>query len=228
MNLSLWVFIALGFAAIDPRVENRFSQDEIITHITGQVTASDGKPIAQATVWWQGPTPQGVNAPTGSPTTTDNEGRFRLPIIISDPDTISKERYLVGNGFDVFAEGYVRFQERLPIEERVVLDQAQLIERDFVLLPGELIEGQVQVKAFEGFMSYVTARGPSFRQVYTTDLKGNFRFWVPKGTYTLSVQDAKSYGLNLMRRELSYAAKDVNKPVVVRVASGTQGIIVKD
>ncbi len=71
-------------------------------------------------------------------------------------------------------------------------------------------------------------RGPSFRQVYETDIDGKFRFWVPKGTYTLAVQDGKSVGLNQMRRELSYAAGSARKAVVVTVVSGTKGIVISD
>ena len=90
--------------------------------------------------------------------------------------------------------------------------------RDFSLQPGELIEGTVKradVQKFEGFNHTITVRGPSFRQVYVSDQQGKFRFWVPKGTYTLSVLDAKSVGLNQMRRELGYAAKSADKPLVV-------------
>ena len=88
----------------------------------------------------------------------------------------------------------------------------------FQLQPGELIEGTVKradVQKFEGFTHTITVRGPSFRQVYVSDQQGEFRFWVPKGTYSLSVLDAKSVGLNQMRRELGYAVKSAEKPLVL-------------
>jgi len=132
----------------------------------------------------------------------------------------------------VFADGYVRFQEQLRIEERVVDDPKADQPRDFALQPGELIEGRVEradVKKFEGLTHSVTVRGPSFRQVYTTDVEGHFRFWVPKGIYTLTVLDARSVGLNTMRRELGYAAKSAEKPVVVEgVVAGGKKLRVSD
>lgn len=187
---------------------------EVRTHVVGRVTDPDGKPVAGAVVWWQGPTPRGVNSPTGSRTTTDPDGRFRVPVV-TETDKTSGERYLNGTGFDVSADGFVRFQERLRVEERVVADPAADTTRDFVLALGELIEGAVGVKAFEGFSSQITVRGPSFRQVYAVPPDGGFRFWVPKGTYTLSVLDAVSVGMNAMRRELGYAAGSARRPVVV-------------
>ena len=191
---------------------------EIRTHVVGRVTTPEGKPIAGATVWWQGPTPSGVNAGSGSPGTTDRDGKFRIPVLVSDKEKTSGEQYLLGSGFDVFADGYVRFQERLQIEEKVVADPRADQSRDFSLQPGELIEGKIEradVQKFEGVTHAITVRGPSYRQVYVSDQQGNFRFWVPKGTYTLSVLDAQSVGLNQMRRELGYAAKSAEKPVVV-------------
>ncbi|MBX9626696.1 MAG: carboxypeptidase-like regulatory domain-containing protein [Gemmataceae bacterium] len=209
-------------APADPAVE-------VHTHVVGRVTDPAGKPIVGATVWWQGPTPRGVASPTGSRTTTDKDGRFRVPVIVTDTDKTSGERYLNGTGFDVSADGFVRFQERLRVEERVVADPAVDTARDFVLAPGELIEGTVEVKAFEGFSSQITVRGPSFRQVYWVGDDGNFRFWVPKGTYTLSVLDAVSVGMNSMRRELHYAAGSAKKPVVVAgVAAGGPKLTVRE
>jgi hypothetical protein len=125
----------------------------------------------------------------------------------------------------VFADGYVRFQEQLRIEEKLVADPRADQSRDFSLQPGELIEGTVKradVQKFEGFTHTITVRGPSYRQVYSSDQQGNFRFWVPKGTYSLSVLDSKSVGLNTMRRDLSYAAKCAEKPLAVNgvVAGG--------
>ena len=125
---------------------------------------------------------------------------------------------MLGSGFDVFADGYVRLQEPLRIEEKVVTDPQTDPSLDFSLQPGELIEGTVKradVQKFEGFTHTITVRGPSFRQVYVSDQQGKFRFWVPKGTYSLSVLDAKSVGLNQMRRELGYAVKSAEKPLVL-------------
>ncbi len=97
--------------------------------------------------------PSRVDASTGSSTTTDKDGRFRVPVIVSEPDKASKERYLVGTGFDVFADGFVRFQERLRVEERVVDAVDRPSVRDFVLMPGEEIEGIVSGEAFDGFLN---------------------------------------------------------------------------
>jgi hypothetical protein len=74
---------------------------------------------------------------------------------------------------------------------------------------------RADAQKFEGFTHTITVRGPSFRQVYMSDQQGKFQFWVPKGTYSLSLLDAKSVGLNQMRRELGYAAKSADKPLVV-------------
>lgn len=212
----------LAAAADPPAVELR-------THFVGRVTDPDGKPLAGAAVWWQGPTPHGYPSSSGSQTTTDKDGRYRVPVVITPKDKTSGEHYLAGTGVDVFADGFVRFQERLRTEERVVADPAADQVRNFVLAPGERIEGKVAVKAFDGFTSQITVRGPSFRQVYSTDLDGNFRFWVPKGTYTLSVLDAVSVGMNSMRRELHYAAGSAKQPVVVAgVAAGGPKLLVRE
>ena len=223
------LIIALASAPLMSRAE---TPGEIRTHIVGRVTTSDGKPIVGATVWWQGPTPSGVNSPTGSRGTTDQNGRFRIPVIVTDKDKTSGEHYLLGSGFDVFADGYVRFQEQLRVEEKVVADPRADQSRDFSLQAGELIEGKVEraeVQKFEGLTHTITVRGPSFRQDYVTDQQGHFRFWVPKGTYTLSVLDAKSSGLNTMRRQLNYAAKSAEDPLVLDgVVAGAQKIRIKD
>jgi len=213
--------------AVTPMVIRAESPAETRTHVVGRVTTPEGMPIAGATVWWQGPTPSDVNAGSGSPGITDRNGRFRIPVLVSEKNETSGEHYLLGSGFDVFADGYVRFQEQLRIEEKVVVDPQADQSRDFSLQPGELIEGTVtrsDVDKFEGFTHTITVRGPSYRQVYVSDQQGHFRFWVPRGTYSLSALDAKTVGLNQMRRELGYAAKSAEKPLVVDgvVAGGPQ------
>jgi hypothetical protein len=218
--------LILGCSAV-PMMVRAEMPAEIRTYLVGRVTTPDGIPIAGATVWWQGPTPSGTNSPTGSRGTTDPDGKFRIPVLVSDKDKTSGEQYLLGSGFDVFADGYVRFQEQLRIEEKVVADPRADQSRDFSLLPGKLIEGNVKradIEKFEGFTHTITVRGPSFRQVYVSDQQGKFRFWVPNGTYTLSILDAKSVGLNQMRRDLGYAAKSASQPLVVHgvVAGGPE------
>lgn len=213
--LKLAIIIGCVTAPLQSRAEMPV---EIRTHVVGRVTTPEGKPIAGATVWWQGPTPSGANSPSGSRDTTDRDGRFRIPVLVSERNKTSGEQYLVGSGFDVFADGYVRFQEQLRIEEKVVADPRADQSRDFSLQPGELIVGTVtraDAQKFEGFTHTITVRGPSFRQVYMSDQQGKFQFWVPKGTYSLSLLDAKSVGLNQMRRDLGYAAKSADKPLVV-------------
>jgi len=223
--------LLIGCAAV-PTISPAETPAEIRTHVVGRVTTPEGKPIAGATVWWQGPTPSEVNAGSGSPGTTDQDGRFRIPVLVSEKNETSGEQYMLGSGFDVFADGYVRFQEQLRIEEKVVAEPRADQSRDFSLQPGELIEGTVKradVQKFEGFTHTITVRGPSYRQVYASDQQGNFRFWVPKGTYTLSVLDAKSVGLNQMRRELGYAAQSAEKPVVVDgVVAGGRKVLITD
>jgi hypothetical protein len=216
--------LLIGCAAA-PMISRAETPAEIRTHVVGRVTTPEGKPIVGAIVWWQGPTPSGVNAGSGSPGTTDRDGTYRIPVLVSEKNETSGEQYMLGSGFDVVADGYVRFQEQLRIEEKVVTDPRADQSRDFSLQPGELIEGTVKrgdAKKFEGFLHTITVRGPSYRQVYVSDQQGNFRFWVPKGTYSLSVLDAKTVGLNQMRRELGYAAKSAEKPLVVEgvVAGG--------
>ncbi len=227
--LKLALLIGCVTAPLRSRAETPV---EIRTHVVGRVTTPEGKPIVGATVWWQGPTPSGANSPTGSRGTTDRDGKFRIPVFVSGKNKTSDEQYLVGSGFDVFADGYVRFQEQLRIEEKVVADPIADQSRDFSLQPGELIEGTVKradLQKFEGFTHTITVRGPSFRQVYMSDQQGNFRFWVPKGTYTLSVLDAKSVGLNQMRRELGYAVKSAEKPlVVVGIVAGGPKVRITD
>ena len=217
--MTNYVKIALLIGcAVDPMKGRAETPVENRTHVVGRVTTPKGKPIAGATVWWQGPTPSGANSPTGSRGKTDQDGMFRIPVLVSEKNKTSGEQYMLGSGFDVFADGYVRLQETLRIEEKVVTDPQTDQSLDFSLQPGELIEGTIKradVQKFEGFTHTITVRGPSFRQVYVSDQQGKFRFWVPKGTYSLSVLDAKSVGLNQMRRELGYAVKSAEKPLVL-------------
>jgi hypothetical protein len=65
-----------------PRISYAETPGEIRTHVVGRVITPEGKPIAGATVWWQGPTPSGVNSPAGSPGTTDWDGKFRIPVLV--------------------------------------------------------------------------------------------------------------------------------------------------
>jgi len=223
--------VILGWAAA-PMIGRVETPEEIRTHVVGRVTTSEGKPIVGATVWWQGPSPSGANSPTGSRGMTDKDGKFRIPVLVSNKDKTSGEQYLLGSGFEVFADGFVRFQEQLRIEEKLVLDPRADQSRDFSLQAGELIEGTINradLEKFKGFTHTITVRGPSYRQVYLSDQQGNFRFWVPKGTYSLSVLDAKSVGLNTMRRDLGYAAKSAEKPLVVNgVVAGGQKVQITD
>jgi len=232
MTTYVKLALLIGCAAVPMRSRSE-TPVEIRTHVVGRVTAPEGKPIAGATVWWQGPTPSGANSPSGSRGTTDRDGKFRIPVLVSEKNKTSGEQYLLGSGFDVFAEGYIRFQEQLRIEEKVVADPRADQSRDFSLQPGELIEGTVMradVQKFDGFTHTITVRGPSFRQVYVSDQQGKFRFWVPKGTYSLSVLDAKSVGLNQMRREFGYAVKSVEKTLLMDgvVAGGPKVRITDD
>lgn len=231
MTNYVQVALLIGCAAA-PMIIRAETLADIQTHVAGRVSTPEGKPIVGATVWWQGPTPSGVSSPTGSQGATDQDGKFRIPVLVSEKDKTSEEQYLLGSGFEVFADGYVRFQEQLRIEEKVVADPRADHSRDFSLQPGELIEGTVKradVQKFEGFTHTITVRGPSYRQVYSSDQQGNFRFWVPKGTYSLSVLDAKTVGLNQMRRELGYAAESAEKPVVVEgVVAGGRKVLITD
>ena len=58
-HLTLGLLVAFTTGAAMSRAE---PQVEIRTHVVGRVTTPDGKPIAGATVWWQGPTPAFVHA----------------------------------------------------------------------------------------------------------------------------------------------------------------------
>jgi hypothetical protein len=178
--------VLLTTAAGPARPDDPF-KDWPKSYLTGTVRDPDGKPINGAKVHLNNA--EGPYATLGGNWAFSGaDGKYSLRVFVK-PNSKAVVTELI-----VSAKGFVRMRERFLMEE-VVLLPGKKTTTNFVLARGEVLGGKIEVplhraqKALgvkpEERQFFFTVRGPSFKEYFETEKGGNFKVWVPKGTYTI-------------------------------------------
>jgi RNA polymerase sigma factor (sigma-70 family) len=199
-------------------------KDLVPTHVEGRVTDADGKPIAGARVSIDGTI--GYAATFGMTEfnargTTGRDGTYKLGFK-TKPGTV-----VTITGITAEADGYVAHRERFHFDE-LKTTPGTPGKWDFVLAKGEVIAGRV---AGAGEMVPVLVRGPSFSRIFFTDKDGAFRFWVPKGTYTVTaaveVKPQQRDKALADDHRVGYGVVIGRAATATKVTSGTENLLLK-
>lgn len=201
-------------------------KDLVPTYVEGTVRDGDGKPIAGAHVEKSGTI--GYAATFGNErefsgrAVTGADGAYKLGFKTKPGTTV------VITALHAEADGYVAHTEQFSYDE-VKTTPGAPGGWDFVLARGEVIAGRV-AEADRGDRTPILVRGPSFSRTFHTNPDGTFRFWVPKGTYTVSA----AVHVKSVPRDKALADTEYSHGLVVKraataekVASGTEGLVLK-
>jgi hypothetical protein len=216
------------------------TENYIPVSITGAITDVDGKPITGARVSVSG---MGEAEPPGPHsslyvdgwTVTAADGTYKIEFKVRQNKSGKRHgpaEKVLATQILVEADGFVAYSENFQYFERVVSPEVPG-KWDFVLVRGDVISGHVDVPDLKE-ETPLLVRGPSFTRVYFVGKDGKFRFWVPKGVYTLTAvvetDTVARISMNWIYPDLTF-----NRPkkVVVRaataekVASGTENLVLK-
>jgi hypothetical protein len=182
-SLALFLTTVAGVVRGDP------FKDWTPSYLTGTVRDADGKPVNGAKVHLNNAEgPHGTLG--GNWAFTGTDGKYALRVFVKTDNKAVVTEVIVS------AKGFVQLNERFRLEE-VILQPGKKTEAHFRLARGEVLGGSLDVpltgaeKAIgvkpEERQFVVAVRGPSFKQYLLTEKGGRFAFWVPRGTYTLSV-----------------------------------------
>lgn len=188
-NLFVTSAILLTTAAGLARGDDPF-KDWPQSYLTGTVRDPDGKSLSGAKVHLNGA--DGPSATYGGNWAfTDADGKYSLRVFVK-PDSKALVTEVI-----VSAKCFVQLRERFLLEE-VVLLPGKKTEAHFSLARGEVLGGKIDVplsgkeKALgvkpEEREFVFAVRGPSFKEYFLTEKGGRFEVWVPKGTYTITVE----------------------------------------
>lgn len=182
LRASLILLICIGSEGIAPAGDEPSEQFSL----HGDVRGPDGKPIAGAIVSITG-TEGGASEKW--PAQTGGDGRYSLRVR-AEPGIGVRVTQV-----SVQAAGFVRFDEEFARSLSLRSDKA--VELNFVLAPGEVLAGRIEVPMTRGERRAgikpeerrfgFSARGPSFKRDFATERGGVFEVWVPKGTYSLEL-----------------------------------------
>jgi hypothetical protein len=180
------VSIVLMFCCI------RLSFADEKSSLQGRVLDPDGRPIPGAMVSISGTSitgAQGAGILEKRPARTDPDGAYTLPVRMEPDVTVMITRVAV------VAPGFVRFDE--DFDPPLILKAGEPMPLDFVLAPGEILSGRVDVPITRGERHRgirpderifgIIIRGPSYKRMVATEMGGRFEVWVPRGPYSLEL-----------------------------------------
>ena len=152
----------------------------------GTVRDPEGKPIAAAIVAITGTEGGALDR---RPAKSGSDGKYTLSVGVKPGGMVRVTQV------SVQAAGFIRFDEEFT--RPLILRPGKTVELDFVLAPGEVLAGRVEVPLTRGERRAglklderqfgFSARGPSFKRFFATEKGGAFEVWVPKGTYTVEL-----------------------------------------
>ncbi|WP_171473763.1 RNA polymerase sigma factor [Frigoriglobus tundricola] len=211
-------------AAAGPRPGDDDLKDLVPVHVTGTVKDGDGNPIAGARVVKNGTigfaatfggTEFGGGAVAGA------NGAYKLGFKTKPGTTV------VVTAIGAEADGYVAHRENFGYDElKTAPDKPG--RWDFVLAKGEVIAGRVAPPDDEAHV-LILVRGPSFTDRFITGKGGTFRFWVSKGTYTVTavVQTGTAVRNPTLPDTLREGLVIKRAATAERVKSGTENLVLK-
>jgi hypothetical protein len=215
---------AAGPVPPEKAAEKDSLKDLVPVYVAGTVKDGDGKPVAGARVEKRstigyaatfGGTEFNGSAVSGA------DGAYKLGFKTKPGTTV------VVAGIAASADGYVAHDEKFPYYElRTAPDKPG--RWDFVLANGEVIAGRVAPPDDEAHVP-ILVRGPSFSDQFYTGKDGAFRFWVPKGTYTVTavVQISPAFQNPTLPPALQDGVVIKRSVTAERVKSGTENLVLK-